>query len=205
MLLGVEPHLKWATFVGAILDFAELFAVERVISLGGTLDSVPHTAEPIISGASSDPDLRDALKLLGVRPSGYEGPTSIHSALLDACNRRGIANASLWGHAPVYLQDTPNPRVCYALLRRLVALLNLPLALDSLRDASLDFDRQVDEAVAKNTELQEYVQQLQMAMEQAEQSTEEMPSPESIVEDLEDYLRGRRRDRGDGGDWAEEG
>lgn len=198
LLLGIEPHLKWATFAGSILDLAEELSVERLISLGGTLDSVPHTREPLISGASSDPDLRDALKLLSVRPSGYEGPTSIHSALLDACNRRSMPNASLWGHGPLYLQETPNPRVCYALLRRLMALLNLSTDIESMREAAESFDSQVDEAVSKNSELLEYIRQLEEAMEQSQPAAEDMPSPEAIVKDLEDYLRRRGKGRKNG-------
>ena len=200
LFLGIEPHLKWAGFVDSILDLAQERSVARVISLGGTLDGVPHTKEPPISGASSDPDLRDLFRFLSIHPSGYEGPTSIHSALLDACNRRGLPNASLWGHAPLYLQSTPNPRVSYALLRRLVSILNLPLDLEDIRDASAAFDRQVDEAVAKNPELQQYVKQLEDALEKAEESAEELPSPEAFVKDLEEYLRRRGKERGNGGD-----
>lgn len=198
LLLGIEPHLKWATFVDSILDLAQNLSVARVISLGGTLDSVPHTREPVISGASSGPDLRDALKFLSVRPSDYEGPTSIHSAFLEGCNRRGLPNASLWGHGPVYLQATPNPRVCYTLVRRLLAILGLPLDLNDMEEAAAAFDRQVDEAVAKNPELQEYVRQLEQAVEKTQQAAEEMPSPEAIVKDLEDYLRRRGKGRKNG-------
>ena len=191
LLSGTEPNLKWSTFIGSILDLAEDLSVEKVVSLGGTLDSVPHTREPLVSGASSDQGLREALKLLSVRPSAYEGPTSIHSALLDACNRRGIPNASLWGHGPLYLQDTPNPRVCYALVRRLAALLGIPLQLDTLREAAHNFDRQVDEAVAKNSELQEYIRQLEEVLDESQETGEDMPSPEAVVKDLEDFLRRR--------------
>lgn len=204
LLEGIEPHLKWATFVDSILDLAQSLSVAKLVSLGGTLDSVPHTKEPPISGASSDPDLREALESLSIRPSGYEGPTSIHSALLDGCNRRGLANASLWGHAPLYLQATPNPRVCHALLRKLVAFLALPLDLGDLEEAAASFDRQVDQAVAKNPELQEYVRRLEQAVEKAQQSAEEMPSPEAIVKDLEEYLRRRGKGRGNGQEEPEE-
>lgn len=199
LLMGVEPHLKWGTFVDAVLDLAAGLSVARVISLGGTLDSVPHTRDPLISGASGDSGLRDTMKFLAIRPSGYEGPTSIHSALLDACNRRGVPNASLWGHGPLYLQSTFNPRVCYVLLKMLVSMLNLPLDLEDFRQVAESFDRQVDEAVAKNPELQEYVKQLERSVEKTpETSEEEMPSPQAIVEDLEDYLRRRGKQRRNG-------
>lgn len=206
LLLGVEPNLKWKSFVEAILALAERLSARRIITLGGTLDSIPHTMDPLVSGASSDPELRAALKFLSVHPSGYEGPTSIHSALLDAAHNRGLSSASLWGHGPTYLQSTPNPRVCYAILRRLVALLVLPLDLDDLRETARDFDRQVEEAVSKNPELREYVNQLEQALEDVQgESDEEMPSPGDVVKDLEEYLRRRREDQQSGEDRGAEG
>lgn len=198
LLMGTEPHLKWATYIDSILGMAESFSVARVISLGGTLDAVPHTREPLISGSSADPDLRDSIMSLSVRPSGYQGPTSIHSALLDACNRRGLANASLWGHGPLYLQSAFNPHVCFALLRRLVAVLGLPVELEDIREAAASFDRQVDEAVARNPELAQYVRQLEMIADKAQEAPEEMPSPEAIVKDLEEYLRRKGKERKNG-------
>ncbi len=95
----------------------------------------------------------------------------------------------------MYLQSTPNPRVCYAMLRRIVAVLMLPIDLDEMSRAADEFDRQVNEAVAKNPELQEYVRQLEDALESAQsESEEEMPSADVLVKDLEDYLRRKRED-----------
>ncbi|MDO8689428.1 MAG: PAC2 family protein [Dehalococcoidia bacterium] len=199
LLPGIEPNLKWPAFVASILDLAEELSVKQVIGLGSTLDSVPHTRDPQISGTSSSADLREALERLSVRPSAYEGPTSIHSALMEACDRRGLPNASLWGHSPLYLQDTPNPRVCHALLRKLEVLLGLHLDLDAIREAAEGFDLQLDRAVAKNSDLREYVRRLEEAME-SRQSTEEMPSAESVVRDLEEYLRHRGHKRNNGED-----
>lgn len=199
LLSGVEPNLKWPAFVAAILDLAQELSVEKVVALGSTLDSVPHTREPLISGSSSNVGLRDAIEQLSVRPSAYEGPTSVHSALLEACDRRGLPNASLWGHGPLYLQDTPNPRVCHTLLRKLDLLLGLRLDLDAISEAAEGFDLQVDRAVARNPELKKYITQLEEAME-SRQSTEEMPSAESVVRDLEEYLRHRGRERKNGED-----
>jgi proteasome assembly chaperone (PAC2) family protein len=197
--LGIEPNLKWATFVGCILDLAQRLGVARVISLGGTLDGVPHTKEPPISGSASEVSVRESLEVLSVYPSDYEGPTSIHSALIDACNRRGIPNLSLWGHAPLYLQATPNPRVCLALLRRLVRVLDLTVDLGELEETATAFDQRVDQAVSSSSELQEYVRRLEAAYESRERASREMPSPEAIVRDLEEYLRKRRQQRRNGG------
>ena len=43
LLLGVEPNLRWRTFSGLIVDFAQELGVELVVTLGALLADVPHT------------------------------------------------------------------------------------------------------------------------------------------------------------------
>ena len=144
LFLGREPNLRWKAYIETFLSLAEACGVRRLVTLGGTFDSVPHTGEPRVSGAASDPELRLALEALHVSSSTYQGPTSIHSALLDACRRRGVAGGSLWGHAPHYLQAAPNVKVCYGMLRKLTALLNILLDLEEMRGAARALELRVE-------------------------------------------------------------
>jgi hypothetical protein len=152
-----------------------------------------------------DPSFRGALESLAVRSSSYQGPTSIHSALLDMCRQRGLASGSLWGHAPHYLQAAPNVKVCYGMLRKLSELLDLPVDLEEMRGAAHALELRVDRLLADNSELQEYVRQLEASEERAAEPAPpgelpEIPSPEAVVQELEEFLRQeqqRRREEGD--------
>ena len=55
--VGIEPHLKWQTFCGHILELARRAQVTLVITLGALLADVPHTRPVRISGVASDPEL----------------------------------------------------------------------------------------------------------------------------------------------------
>ncbi|MDP2934881.1 MAG: hypothetical protein Q8O86_00120 [Dehalococcoidia bacterium] len=79
-----------------------------------------------------------------------------------------------------------------------MAILGLPLEMDDIREAAASFDRQVDEAVARNPELAQYVRQLEIIADKPQEAPEEMPSPEAIVKDLEEYLRRKGKERKNG-------
>ncbi|HLH25524.1 MAG TPA: PAC2 family protein [Chloroflexota bacterium] len=201
LFLGREPNLRWRTYIDVVLGLAERCGVERVVSLGGTFDQVTHTGEPRVSGTAMDAALRTAMQRMGLSPSRYEGPTSIHSALGDACQQRGLPSGSLWGHAPHYLQAAPNVKVCYGMLRKLSALLDLPVDLEELRRAAEALEVRVERLLADNAELREYVRQLDagaLASDEepapaADEPPAEIPSPEAVVAELEEFLRQQQR------------
>src|SRR5205085_5871272 len=62
LFLGREPNLRWKTYVSTFLALVERCGVTRLITLGGTFDSVPHTGEPRVSGAAMDPRLKGTLE-----------------------------------------------------------------------------------------------------------------------------------------------
>jgi proteasome assembly chaperone (PAC2) family protein len=201
LFLGREPNLRWRTYIEVVLGLAEQCGVERVVSLGGTFDQVTHTGEPRVSGTALDPTLRKTMQGMGLAPSRYEGPTSIHSALGDACHKRGLATGSLWGHAPHYLQAAPNVKVCYGMLRKLSTLLDLTVDLEEMRRMAEALEVRVERLLADNAELREYVRQLDAGelTEDADDEPEgggpppEIPSPEAVVAELEEFLRQQQR------------
>ena len=93
-----------------------------MIALGGTYDAVSHRGQVSLSGHATSPELeRAAWTSFGITGSSYEGPSSVQSALLEACRERNIGAASLWGHAPHYVRAAPNPKVSHAMLQRAAA------------------------------------------------------------------------------------
>ena len=96
----------------------------------------------------------------GLRRTGYEGPGSFTSYLMTQAESAGIEMASLVAEIPGYLQGT-NPLSIEAVTRRLAKILKLPLALDSLRTASTEWEMQVSSVVEENEELAEKVRELE--------------------------------------------
>ena len=189
LYIGTEPNLKWRAFSSLMLSVADRCGVELVVSLGALLDEVPHTREPSVTGRATSTELEQKAEWLGIRSSGYQGPTGIHTAFMDACVRKGLSLASIWGHTPHYANTTPNPRVSHALLTSLQRLVEFDVPLDEMQESADAYVREVDQAIAKRPELADYVKKLEERFDSAIATKGGIPSPEDMVEELEQYLK----------------
>ena len=203
ILQGREPNLNWREYVDIIIDLAGRLGVSQMIALGGTYDAVSHRGQVSMSGHATSPELRDALAEFGITASSYEGPSSVQSALLEACREKNLLAASLWGHAPHYVRAAPNPKVSHAMLRVLKTLLGVELDLTELEVAGEALEAKVDAAMLENPELRDYVEQLDIVEEPVrEQTVEELmadlplsrPDPAEIMRELEEILKQRQPD-----------
>ena len=201
ILQGREPNINWRSYIAAVLELVQRCNVSQVVALGGTYDAVAHRGPVKLSGHATTLELRQQYERLGIELSTYEGPSSVQSALLEACQRRGLPAASLWGHAPHYVRAVPNLKVSHALLHTLRAWLEIDLELAELRTAGRQLETRVDAAMAENPELREYVAQLGVTPEEASAAfTDEAmdlhvsrPDPAEVLRELEELLRHRQQ------------
>lgn len=159
---GVEPHLHWNIFTHLFLDLAGEFEVEKIFTVGGTYDYIPHTHPAVVSALFNEESLREEVIEAGLNLTEYAGPVSIHTFLLQAAGKRGLKAISLWGHAPQYLQAR-NIKVAYGVLKKLNALMKVEIDLSKLEKASDYFDRQVNDLVSQDPKLQEIINKLEEA------------------------------------------
>lgn len=199
LFLAPEPHLHWVTFAEAVVDLAERIGIKVLALLGGSFDTVPHSGPVLMNGYAGDPALRQRLQRLRVPSSYYEGPTSIHSAVIQAAHERRVATVSIWGRVPLYVTEIPNPKVSHGLLEMVGELFGFQWDLSDLERAAESFTAQVDEAIEEKPELREYVNRLKRqerprdrrrrAEKQADHPADEPLAPEAVLRDLEAYLR----------------
>jgi proteasome assembly chaperone (PAC2) family protein len=187
LLLGVEPNLRWRTFTGLVLGLAQDLGVELVVTFGSLLADVPHTRPAPVTGAATDPEL---VKSLGLEPSRYEGPTGIVGVVHDACREAGIPSVSLWSAVPHYVSLAPSPRAALALVRRFGELLQVPIDLSELEQASEEYSEQVTEAVSTDADTQGYVEELERRVDMLAED-DDLPSGETLAAELTRYLRER--------------
>ncbi len=157
---GREPNLRWKTFADCIMSVVREVGITRIIFIGSFGGSVPHTREPRLFGSCSHPHLRDTLRQYGVRLSDYEGPASFATLMLTESRRNDVEMLSFAAEIPGYLQSL-NPLSIEAVTRRVAAMLNLPIDLDALREASNEWESQVTQAVEKDDELAATIRKLE--------------------------------------------
>jgi proteasome assembly chaperone (PAC2) family protein len=195
VLVAREPEVRWRTYATELLDLARRAGVEMLISFGAFLADAPHTRPVPITGFATTANGWLRLQELGVAPSDYQGPAGITGALHDLARAANLPSYSMWAAIPHYLPTTANPKAALALLRRFDALLGLGLDLSRLEQAAAYFERQVNEAVARDRRATAYLRDLERRADQSSPQAQvephgPLPSAEEIIRDLEEFLRG---------------
>jgi proteasome assembly chaperone (PAC2) family protein len=194
--LGVEPHLRWRSYMDAIMHVVKACNVELVVTLGALLADVAYSRPVRITGTASEPALARRLNL-GI--SQYEGPTGIVGVLNDTCRLQGLPAISIWANVPHYIAATPNVKAALALVRRVLTLLDYSTDLTDLERASIEFDKRVADVLASDPNVADYVRRLEERddADTAEDSQDDeisaLPSGEELARELEQFLREQRR------------
>lgn len=201
IVVGVEPHLKWRAFTDDMLELARQCGVSLVVTLGAMLTDTPHSRPVPLIGFATEPNLISRLREFHIGPTHYQGPTGILGAIHDACLKQEMPAISVWASVPHYLGVAQNPKAAAALLRTVDNILDLSLDLDDLDRAAQRFESQVDAIVSRTPEAAAYVQELERRADTPIESENneleerpELPPSDTVIRDLEEFLRRRRPD-----------
>jgi predicted ATP-grasp superfamily ATP-dependent carboligase len=211
LFVAPEPNLKWRTFASVMLDGLQRFGVQSMVCIGSIFGAVPHRGDVRMTGWANDDRLRDGLARHNVMFTDYSGPTGFVTVLLAEAEARGLPAAAVYGFAPNYIQGVPNPRVSHALLQTFSGLTGVPLQLNDLDRAGRALARQVDRLLQDQPQLREQVERMLSMMNVTEPLVEsepesepttdpggpdpnvELPSPQAVVTELEEFLKQLRR------------
>lgn len=196
LFVGIEPSLRWRTFTEGMVNAVRQLGVREVVHVGALLDAVPHTRIAKLTGTATSPELRSMLGNVQVRRSRYTGPTGITGVFMDALRRAGTRAVSLWGHAPHYLQVSPNPKVSLQLVKGIEDLLDVSVDMRPLESQGRNFEKRVEQALADEPDVVAYVERLEAQWDEegnggsAAEPDEagEMPDPEQAVRSIEEFL-----------------
>jgi proteasome assembly chaperone (PAC2) family protein len=166
LFLGEEPHLRWESFTGLVLNLAQDLGVETIYTVGGTYDYVPHWIEPRISAAFSSEEQRARFERQnehhGLVRVSYQGPISIHSMILSSGRKRGMPVVGLWGHAPVYIH-AGNLKVQINLIKTLTRTIHFSIDTTDLRDGLAQLDQKIQQLMEENPQLKKFIKELEKA------------------------------------------
>lgn len=181
---GVEPHLRWRTFVDAVVEVVRRFDVRMVVTLGAMIAETPHTRPPSITGSTTDPELAELMRL--DRPS-YQGPTGVVGALHEHLDRIGVPAVSLRASVPHYVSGAPNPKASRALLERFERVTGLPTRWADLDQEAREWEARVDEAMADDADIAHYVRRLEERYDTRTASS--LPNADDLAAEFERFLR----------------
>jgi proteasome assembly chaperone (PAC2) family protein len=159
ILIADEPNLNWYRFSNELVELAIRLEAPMVITLGSMFDQVLHT-DRTISAATTGGDFGAIFQLHGVIPVDYTGPSAIHTLILDACRKRGIAGASLWCHCPAYLQGITHHGLIIRLGGLLAEMASFELKTDDLEARWEALEIQIQELISENPKLEGIIDQI---------------------------------------------
>jgi proteasome assembly chaperone (PAC2) family protein len=157
---GKEPNLYWREFADYLFGFASQCGVSELYFVGSVGGAVPHTREPRIRSAVSDPSLKPALERYGVSLVSYEGPASFSTYLLAQAPERGFTMATLVAETPAYIQGT-NPKCIEAVIKKLAAILDLQVVLDELRTLAAAWEERLNGVLDETPDLAKFIHKLE--------------------------------------------
>jgi proteasome assembly chaperone (PAC2) family protein len=184
LLQGTEPALRWRTFCDQVLTVVRALDARLVVTLGALLAEVPHTRPVRVIGTAQDDDLIDRLRL---HRSTYEGPTGIVGVLHDALRQRGVPSLSLWAAVPTYVSGPSSPVAALALVRRVAELLSVSVDVGTLESEGTAYLQRIDEVVADDEDLSEFLRRLEEAYDDEELETP--TDPADLIAEVEKFLR----------------
>jgi len=187
-LIGVEPHLSWATYVDAIIVVAEALGCEAVVTVGSAAEAIPHTRRPLVTGSSANAALASRL---GLSAPSYQGITGVAGALQAALESAGIPAVSLRVGIPHYLMNAEHPQATAALALHLGHVLGVPMRTDF--SDQVDSWRDIhDEIVDGDDQLRMYVRMLEAEHDRRTEAS--IPSADDLASEFEDFLDEQRDD-----------
>jgi proteasome assembly chaperone (PAC2) family protein len=187
LVSGPEPEQGWNKLVDLILNLAREYEVEKIVILGGSFDTIPHTAPPRITGVANFLAEKEELKYHQIELVNYKGPSSVHTLLMVKAARRNIAMISLWAHTPHYIQVV-NFIGCYNLMLKLKELLGIDIDLEMAQKDSQYLIQQIDQAIEKKPELHQYLKILETEFRKGKKPVEE-PINQNIIKEIEDLFK----------------
>ncbi len=168
---GPEPNMRWRSFSRALTSAFRSIKPERVIAMGAMLADAPHSRAVPVSEDGTD----------------YEGPAGIVSVLAAECKEAGLTVTSLWASVPHYVAEPPNPKATLALLRRVEEFIDAEIDVRDLPARTATWEQRVNELVAEDPDVAEYVSGLELRFDTTEATGDE------IAWEFERYLRRRSR------------
>ena len=122
----LEPHLYGEDYTDSVIEVLKHFGVKRYSMIGAMYDMVPHTRKLLVSGGTVDAKNEEEYKLVGVRPSDYEGPTTITYLISNTLEEMDIETRIFVVHLPQYFQVEEDFTGTARLMEVLCTLYGLP-------------------------------------------------------------------------------
>jgi predicted ATP-grasp superfamily ATP-dependent carboligase len=169
----LEPTQFGEIYIDRVVNLLKKLNVRRYQVIGAMGSPVPHTRPIRITGRSSDSEIIERLRQMGVRGTSggqYQGPTSIFSTITTRLQDEGITTVNLMAHMPSHISlQEPDYNGVYSILKILSELEAINIPLDTIEPRGKGQYRQVTREVNRSQDLTALSKELEELYDQEEE------------------------------------
>ena len=136
----LEPHAYGEDFTDSVIEVMDRLGVKRYSLAGAMYDMVPHTRPLLVSGGSIDATNEAEYRSVRVRPSDYEGPTTVTHLVFQHAEAANIETRIFVVHLPQYFQVEEDFNGAARLTGILCQLYGLPSSLEDQERGSQQYE-----------------------------------------------------------------
>ena len=185
----LEPQSFGEDYTDAILDVVDKLGVKQYVRIGGMYDAVPHTRPLLVTGSTEGEAAQQYGSVLQLRPSSYQGPTSIVNLVAEGVSSRSIEAVSVMVHLPQYVQLEEDYSGAARLLDVLCSVYDLSKDLADPDRGRRQY-REVNNEVVRNKGLKALIERLEVhydsrsSTKEADESTKLSPEVEKFLNEM---------------------
>ena len=187
----LEPHAYGEDFTDSVNEMLERLGVKRYSLVGAMYDMVPHTRPLLVSGGSLDPANEDEYRLVNVKPSDYEGPTTITHLTFQHAEAMKLDTRIFVVHLPQYFQVEEDFTGAARLTGILCQIYGLPNRLED-RERGVQQYESLQSVVSDTSEVSRLLSRLEERYDQenAPPSAASLPPVAPLSPQIEEFLQG---------------
>ena len=182
----LEPHNYGEDYTESMVELLKFLGAKRYMLLGAMYDMVPHTRPLLVSGGANQPQAEEEYRLVGARPSNYEGPTTITYLISQQAEALGIETRTFVVHLPQYFQVDEDFTGAARLMEVLCSLYDLPESLKQPERGREQY-KALENIVNDASGVSSLLQRLEERYDR--EQNEETGEPPKLAPNIEEFLR----------------
>ncbi|MDO8107410.1 PAC2 family protein [Isoptericola sp. b441] len=201
LLHGVEPDIRWESWVAAVRRIVERFGVRLVVGVHGIPMGVPHT-RPL--GFTAHATRSDLVEEHPMWFGSVRVPASASALLEHRLGRWGHDAMGFAVHVPHYLAQSAYPQAAMVALGQLEKTTGLDLASGALESAAREAAAEIERQMAGSPEVASVVHALEKQYDDAVRAIdgpgllgEDLPTADELGAEFERFLA-QQEDGGEG-------
>ena len=188
----LEPHCYGEDYTDSVIELLKFVGASRYSLIGAMYDMVPHTRRLLVTGGSSQGQAEEEYRLVGARPSNYEGPTTITYLISQQAEALGIDTRTFVVHLPQYFQVDEDFTGTARLMEVLCSLYDLPERLEEPERGQQQYET-LQNIVTGTPEVSSLLQRLEERYDR-ENNEGTSSSTVELPPNIEEFLQGLNQD-----------